>query len=154
MLYSESSDTLHCLPIHSSSSLFAHSTTLIFTCLYLFTTSPLLTLVLSPFSLCSKISWSNLLNNLIPLLFITLTWQHFDPDCGGTVRAAAENGTFRKLVALKIHGYQPQLVLSAGPLYSSTILHSSQGSLLSKAFCTKPTGLLPSLPSSFLFNRI
>lgn len=78
MLYSESSDTLHCLPIHSSSSLFAQSTTLItiFTCLYLFTTSPLLTLVLSPFSLCSKISWSNLLNNRIPLLLITLAWQH------------------------------------------------------------------------------
>lgn len=161
MLYSESSDKLHCLPVHSSFSLLACSLNYSHHYLYLipFLCQSLLYLVLSSFSLNSKISWPNLLNSLAPLSFIMLTWEHFDPGwillsiffmpVLGLLRATSENGTLRKLVALKIHCYELSML---GPHTAQKSCYSSVGSSLSKTFCTKPPGLLPSLPSSFLFN--
>lgn len=149
-----STHLLACSPVHSATLITIYIS-------YLFTASPLLYLVLSPFSLNSKISRPNLLDSLAPLLFITLTGEHFDPGwillsiffmpVVGLLRAAAENGILRKLVALKIHCYELSVL---GPHTAQKSCYSSVGSALSKTFCTKPTGLLSSLPSSFLFNGI
>lgn len=54
-----STHLLACSPVHSATLITIYIS-------YLFTASPLLYLVLSPFSLNSKISWPNLLDSLAP----------------------------------------------------------------------------------------
>lgn len=77
-------------------------------------------------------------------LWLNLT-SHFLHDYAGTAE-----GCCRKLVALKIPGYQPQLAVNVGP--AILLLFSRQLTL--QNFFTKPTDLLPSLPSFFLLNGI
>lgn len=75
-------DTLHCLPIHSSSSLLACSLNYSHYYLYPFAIpfSPIFNFLL--IQLKFQMSWSSwaseTLNSLAPLLSITLSWQHID----------------------------------------------------------------------------
>lgn len=134
-----------------------------FSLLFLFTTSLLLSLVLSSFSLTPKISWSSLPNSFAPLSFITLTWQTSTLaefkyslslclclECWGLLKMT----WFSKLAAQKTPGYQTQLALKPGPSHCSAILLFFSRQLTLQTFCIKPIDLLPSLPPFFLFKAI